>query len=97
MKLSQDILFYIGQNYLKTALCIKKMFYHNKDDEAQLILYGEVLHKYKCFSKTTLPLSCIYFKNGTPGYIKNGIYIYISILHLLNHGFESIQTLHKSE
>ena len=38
MKLSQDTLFYIGQNYLKTALCIKKMFYHNKDDELQLIL-----------------------------------------------------------
>ena len=63
MELSQDILFYIGQNYLKTALCVKKMFYHNKDDELQLILYGEVLHKYKLFSKTTLPLSYIYFKN----------------------------------
>ena len=62
MKLSQDILFYIGHNYLKTALRIKKMFYHNKDDELQLILYDEVLHKYKLFSKTTSPLSYIYFK-----------------------------------
>ena len=97
MKLSQDILFYIGQNYLKTALCIKKMFYHNKDDELQLILYGEVLHKYKLFSKTTLPLSYIYFKNENHWIHKKMAKIYISILHLLNHGFESIQTLHKSE
>ncbi len=56
MQLSQDLLLYIGQNYLKDTLCIKKLFYHNKDDKLQLILFGEVLHYYKLFSKTTVPL-----------------------------------------
>ena len=56
MQLSQDLLLYIGQNYLKDTICIKKLFYHNKDDKLQLILFGEVLHYYKLFSKTTVPL-----------------------------------------
>ncbi len=56
MQLSQDLLLYIGQNYLKDTLCIKKLFYHNKDDKLQLILFGEVLHYHKLFSKTTIPL-----------------------------------------
>ena len=56
MQLSQDLLLYIGQNYLKDTLCIKKLFYHNKDDKLQLILFGEVLYYYKLFSKTTVPL-----------------------------------------
>lgn len=56
MQLSQDLLLYIGQNYLKDTLCIKKLFYHNKDDKLQLILFGEVLHYYRLFSKTTVPL-----------------------------------------
>ena len=56
MQLSQDLFLYIGQNYLKDTLCIKKLFYHNKDDKLQLILFGEVLHYYKLFSKTTVPL-----------------------------------------
>ena len=56
MQLSQDLSLYIGQNYLKDTLCIKKLFYHNKDDKLQLILFGEVLHYYKLFSKTTVPL-----------------------------------------
>ena len=56
MQLSEDILLYIGQNYLKDTLHIKKLFYHNKDDKLQLILFGEVLHYYKLFSKTTVPL-----------------------------------------
>ena len=33
------------------------MFYHNKDDELQLILFGKVLHYDKLFSKTTTPLT----------------------------------------
>ena len=49
MQLSQDLLLYIGQNYLKDTLCIKKLFYHNKDDKLQLTLFGEVLHYYKLF------------------------------------------------
>ena len=56
MQLSQDLLLYIGQNYLKDTICIKKLFYHNKDDKLQLILFGEVLHYYKLFSKTKVPL-----------------------------------------
>ena len=56
MQLSQDLLLYIGQNYLKDTLCIKKLFYLNKDDKLQLILFGEVLHYYKLFSKTIVPL-----------------------------------------
>ena len=56
MQLSQDLLLYIGHNYLKDILCIKKLFYHNKDDKLQSILFGEVLHFYKLFSKTTVPL-----------------------------------------
>ena len=44
MQLSQDILFYIGQNYLKAALYIKKCFIIIKMI-IQLILYGEVLLK----------------------------------------------------
>ena len=56
MQLSQDLLLYIGQNYLKDTLCIKKLFYHNKDDKLQLTLFGEVLHYYELFSKTTVPL-----------------------------------------
>jgi hypothetical protein len=60
MQLSQDLLLYIGQNYLKDTLCIKKLFYHNKDDKLQLILFGEVLHYYKLFSKTTIPLQFSY-------------------------------------
>ena len=56
MQLSEDIFLYIGQNYLKDTLHIKKMFYHNKDDKLQLILFGTVLHYNKLFSKTTIPL-----------------------------------------
>ena len=57
MQLSEDILLYIGQNYLKDTLHIKKIFYHNKDDKLQLILFGKVLHYNKLFSKTTIPLN----------------------------------------
>ena len=56
MQLSEDILLYIRQNYLKDTLCIKKLFYHNIDDKLQLTLFGEVLHYYKLFSKTSIPL-----------------------------------------
>ena len=56
MQLSEDILLYIGQNYLKDKICIRKLFYHNKDDKLQVLLFGEVLHYYKLFSKTTVPL-----------------------------------------
>ena len=56
MQLSEDILLYIGQKYLKDKICIRKLFYHNKDDKLQVLLFGEVLHHYKLFSKTTVPL-----------------------------------------
>ena len=56
MQLSEDILFYVGQNYFKDKPHIKKLFYHNKDDKLQLILFGKVLHYNKLFSKTTIPL-----------------------------------------
>lgn len=59
MQLSQDILLYIGQNYLKDLLCIKKLFYYYKDDELQTILFGEVLYKHKQLPKTTIPLDFI--------------------------------------
>ena len=51
MKLSQDILFYIGQNYLKTALCIKNMFYHITDDEFQFIFLVKFYTNINVFQK----------------------------------------------
>ena len=44
VSLSKDILLYIGQNYLNDRLCIKKLFYHHKDDELQKTLFDEVLY-----------------------------------------------------
>ncbi len=59
MQLSEDILLYIGQNYLKDTLHIKKLFYHNEDDKLQELLFDEVLYKHKQFPKTTIPLVCV--------------------------------------
>ena len=59
MQLSEDILLYIGQNYLKDTQYIKKLFYHNEDNELQEILFNEVLYKHKQFPKTTISLNCI--------------------------------------
>ena len=59
MKLSEDILLYIGQNYLKGTLHIKKLFYHNEDDKLQELLFDEVLYKHKQFPKTIIPLDCV--------------------------------------
>ena len=56
---SSDLLSFIGHKYLKDTLCIKKLFYHHKDDELQKILFGEVLYKHKQYPKTTLPLDFI--------------------------------------
>jgi len=42
MQLSEDILFYIGQKYLKDKPHIKELFYYNKDDKLQELLFGEV-------------------------------------------------------
>ncbi len=52
MQLSEDILFYIGQNYLKDKQHIKKLFYYNKDDKLQELLFGEVLYIHKHYPKT---------------------------------------------
>ena len=94
MQLSQDLILFIGQNYLKDTLCIKKMFYHNKDDKLQLILFGEVLHKHKCFSKQTIPMSFIYPKRKNYSWIyKRMEIIYNLNSHLVNHNYESIETL----
>ena len=57
---SSDLLCFIGQNYLKDILCIKKLFYHFEDDELQKILFGEILYKHNQFPKTTLPLDFIF-------------------------------------
>ena len=51
MQLSEDILFYIGQNHLKDKPHIKKLFYHNKDDKLQELLFGEVLSIHKHYPK----------------------------------------------
>ena len=59
MKLSEDILFHIGQNYLKDKQHIKKLFYHNKDDKLQELLFDEVPYTHKHFPKTTIPLDCL--------------------------------------
>jgi len=59
MQLSTDIFLYIGQNYLKNILCIKKIFYHYEDNDLQKLLFNEVLYKYKTFIKTTLPFNFI--------------------------------------
>ena len=59
MQLSEDILLYIGQNYLKDTQHIKKLFYHNEDNKLQKLLFDEVLYKHKQFPKTTIPLNCI--------------------------------------
>ena len=59
VSVSSDMLSFIGQNYLKNVLCIKKLFYHHKDDELQKILFGEVLYKHNQFPKTTIPLDFI--------------------------------------
>ena len=59
MQLSQDLLLYIGQNYLKNTQHIKKLFYHNEDNKLQELLFGEVLYKHKQFPKTTIPLDCV--------------------------------------
>ena len=59
MQLSEDILFYVGQNDLKDKPHIKKLFYYNKDDKLQELLFGEVLYKHKQFPKTTIPLDCV--------------------------------------
>ena len=55
MQLSEDILLHIGQKYLKDILCIKTLFYYNKDDKLEEILFGEVLYTHILFSKTTIP------------------------------------------
>ena len=57
--ISSDLLSFIGQNYLKNVLCIKKLFYHHKDDELQKILFGVVLYKHNQFPKTTIPFDFI--------------------------------------
>ena len=54
MQLSEDILFYIGQNYLKDKQHIKKLFYYNKDDKLQELLFGEVLYIHKHYPKTRI-------------------------------------------
>ena len=52
MQLSEDILFYIGQKYLKDKPHIKELFYYNKDDKLQELLFGEVLYIQKHYPKT---------------------------------------------
>jgi len=79
-------------------LCIRKLFYHCKDDELQKILFGEVLHKYKCFTKTTLPMSYIYPKRNNNAWLCNRIgTIYGSIGLFVKLNYDSIETLNKYE
>ncbi len=72
MQLSEDILLYIGLNYLKDTQHIKKLFYHNEDNKLQELLFGEVLYKHKQFPKTTIPLDCV-LENPNQLLILNGI------------------------
>ena len=62
MQLSEDILLYIGQNYLKDKICIRKLFYHNKDDKLQVLLFGEVLYIHKHFPKTRILSEFLFLK-----------------------------------
>ncbi len=64
MQLSEDILFYVGQNYLKDKPHIKKLFYHNKDDKLQELLFGEVLYIHKHFPKTRISSGFLFLKNN---------------------------------
>jgi len=64
MKLSEDILLYIGQNYLKDTQHIKKLFYHNKDDKLQELLFGEVLYIHKHFPKTRISAWFLFVKKN---------------------------------
>ena len=64
MRLSEDILFYIGHNYLKDTLCIKKLFYYNKDDKLQDLLFGEVLYIHKHFPKTRTSAGFLFLKKN---------------------------------
>ena len=62
MQLSEDILFYVGQNYLKDKPHIKKLFYHDKDDKLQELLFGEVLYIHKHFPKTRISAGFLFLK-----------------------------------
>ena len=77
VSVSSDMLSFIGQNYLKNVLCIKKLFYHHKDDELQKILFGEVLYKHNQFPKTTIPLKFFFPK------VNNNIWIFNSMFHFI--------------
>ena len=64
MQLSEDILFYIGQKYLKDKPHIKELFYYNKDDKLQELLFGEVLYVHKHFPKTRISAGFLFLKKN---------------------------------
>ena len=64
MQLSEDILFYIGQKYLKDKPHIKELFYYNKDDKLQELLFGEVLYIHKHFPKTRISAGFLFLKKN---------------------------------
>ncbi len=64
MQLSEDILFYIGQKYLKDKPHIKELFYYNKDDKLQELLFGEVRYIHKHFPKTRISAGFLFPKRN---------------------------------
>lgn len=75
MQLQQDILLYIGQNYLKDTLRIKKLFYRNKDDKLQILLFGEILYYYNIFPWTTIPINYLFPKRNNKKWLFKQMYI----------------------
>ena len=64
MELSEDVLLYIGHNYLKDKQHIKKLFYYNKDDKLQELLFGEVLYIHKHYPKTRISSGFLFLKKN---------------------------------